>query len=53
MVFRKNIQEFLKNTEIAVIGASSNSKKFGNIVLKNQCFYGIVTIKDLLKYLIK
>ena len=23
------------------------------IVLKNQCFYGIVTIKDLLKYLIK
>ncbi|HOT88347.1 MAG TPA: CoA-binding protein [Bacteroidales bacterium] len=34
MVFRKNIQEFLKNTEIAVIGASSNSKKFGNIVLK-------------------
>ena len=23
------------------------------IVLKNQCFYGIITIKDLLKYLIK
>lgn len=23
------------------------------VVLKNQCFYGIVTIKDLLKYLIK
>ncbi len=34
MVFRKNIQEYLKNNEIAVIGASSNPKKFGNIVLK-------------------
>jgi len=33
MINLKSIQDFLANTEIAVVGASDNKKKFGNIVL--------------------
>ena len=33
MITLKSIEDFLANHEIAVIGASDNKKKFGNIVL--------------------
>lgn len=34
MITLKNIEDFLRNKEIAVIGASANKKKFGNIILR-------------------
>lgn len=34
MITLKIIEDFLQNKEIAVIGASSNKKKFGNIILR-------------------
>ena len=33
MITLKSIEDFLANHEVAVIGASDNKKKFGNIVL--------------------
>lgn len=35
MVALKNIEDFLINKEIAVIGASTNKKKFGNIIMRS------------------
>jgi uncharacterized protein len=34
MVTMQNIERFLKNKEIAIIGASKDRKKFGNIVMR-------------------
>ncbi|MFH0865744.1 MAG: CoA-binding protein [Bacteroidota bacterium] len=34
MITLKIIEEFLQNKEIAVIGASSDRKKFGNVILR-------------------
>lgn len=35
MTTLKNIEDFLRNKEIAVIGASNNKKKFGNIIFRS------------------